>query len=120
MFPFGERNTGNLCIVRYAKNVYMNHERSYLRAIFEQHAKPVIKQALTEWFAENHLSLLSTRPVQDNAYIDTDTALKLLGGINRHTLYKYIKEGLPAVKAGKGYKFKIEDISTFLKNKNSK
>lgn len=98
----------------------MNHERSYLRAIFEQHAKPVIKQALTEWFAENHLSLLSTKPAQDNAYIDTDTALKLLGGINRHTLYKYIKEGLPAVKAGKGYKLRIEDINKFMVKRDSR
>lgn len=95
----------------------MHPEDSYFKALLIQHGKPVMKQALSEWLVENSLALVSTKPLTQDEWISTRDAARLLGGLDRHTLYSYIKQGLPAKKIGKSYKFQKSEIEKFLNSK---
>ena len=91
----------------------MKIEDSYFQALFQQYAKPTFKQAFSEWLTENQLALVSIKS-NDDCLISTPEAIKLFGGIDRHTLYAYIEQGLPARRIGKSYKFRKEDIQKFI------
>jgi excisionase family DNA binding protein len=40
--------------------------------------------------------------------------------IHENTIYNYIKEGLPHYRVGKEYRFEIEEVKTWLKEKTVK
>jgi len=93
----------------------MNYGDQYFQTLL-RHAT---KQGLQEFLSENNLAIVSTKASTGEAMISTNEAIKLLGGINRQTLYKYIDQGLPAYRNGKSYKFRVSDINEFI-NKNNK
>lgn len=93
----------------------MNYGDNYFQTLL----KKAMKQGLSEFLAEHSLTLSSTKALNNDAMINTNEAIKLLGGINRQTLYKYIDQGLPAYRNGKSYKFRVSDINEFI-NKNNR
>lgn len=93
----------------------MNYGDNYFQTILKQ----ATKQGLQEFLSENNLLIISNRTFSGEAMISTNEAIKLLGGINRQTLYKYIDQGLPAYRNGKSYKFRVSDINEFI-NKNNR
>lgn len=97
----------------------MQHDNSYLRQLFLHYGKPMLKTVLQEVLAENNLTIVPARIINSETMISTNEAIKLLGGINRQTLYKYIGQGLPAYRNGKSYKFRVSDINEFI-NKNNR
>lgn len=97
----------------------MQLDNSYLRLLFQHYGKPLFKEVLQEVLAENNLIIVSAKASGSEAMISTNEAIKLLGGINRQTLYKYIDQGLPAYRNGKSYKFRVNDINEFI-NKNNR
>lgn len=97
----------------------MQHDNSYLRQLFQQYGKPMLKQVLQEVLTENNIAIVPAKTINIENMISTNEAIKLLGGINRQTLYKYIDQGLPAYRNGKSYKFRVNDINEFI-NKNNK
>jgi hypothetical protein len=94
----------------------MNYGDNYFQTLLKQ----AIKQGLLEFLSENGLAMLSTKGSGSEAMISTNEAIKLLGGINRQTLYKYIAQGLPAYLNGKSYKFRVNDINDFINKNNRK
>lgn len=92
-------------------------EDPLMKLLFHRYGKPLIKQALSEYLKENGLAIVPSRHIESGALISTNQAVKLLGGINRQTLYKYIDEGLPALRVGKSYKFRIEELQDFIQGK---
>jgi excisionase family DNA binding protein len=94
----------------------MNTEDQILRLLFQRHVKPLLREVLQEFLAENSLAIISKKPT-DPSLINTKTAAKHLGGISRQTLYRYIREGLPTFRVGKTHKFRIEDIEAFVSQK---
>lgn len=95
------------------------NSQNYNQALFEHYGLPLVKRALYEFLLENNLTIVSTKASNYDAMISTNEAIKLLGGINRQTLYKYIDQGLPAYRNGKSYKFRVSDINEFI-NKNNR
>lgn len=93
----------------------MNYGDNYFQTLL----KHAMKQGLSEFLAEHGLTLSATGASGSEAMISTNEAIKLLGGINRQTLYKYIDQGLPAYRNGKSYKFRVNDINEFI-NKNNR
>lgn len=89
-------------------------EDNFFSLVFKHHGKPLIKEALQEFFTENNLAINSSITAKQSALVSTAEARRLFGGIDRHTLYRYVHEGLPAFKSGKSYKFRIEDIDRFI------
>lgn len=94
----------------------MNYGDNYFQTLLKQ----ATKQGLLEFLSENNLSIISTRTSSGESMISTNEAIKLLGGINRQTLYKYIDQGLPAYRNGKSYKFRINDLNEFINKNNRK
>lgn len=92
----------------------MNNEDQIIRLLFQRHIKPLLRETLQEFLSENCLSIISNKPANSGGLLDTKAATKHLGGINRQTLYKYIREGLPTFRVGKAHKFRIEDINKFI------
>jgi excisionase family DNA binding protein len=93
---------------------------NFLALLIKHHSKPLIKEALKEFLAENELVITPSRTSSQGALISTADARKYFGGIDRHTLYRYVHEGLPAFKSGKSYKFRKDDIEHFISQKSVK
>lgn len=92
-------------------------EDPLMRLLFHRYGKPLIKLAISEYLKENGLAIVPSRHLESGALISTNQAIKYLGGINRQTLYRYIDEGLPALRVGKSYKFRTEELQDFIKGK---
>lgn len=107
-------------VKQFTNVTQMEKNQNYTQALFEHYGLPMVKRALHEFLAENNLTIVSTKASGSEAMIDTNEAIKLLGGINRQTLYKYIDQGLPAYRNGKSYKFRINDINEFINKNNRK
>lgn len=92
-------------------------EDPLMRLLLNRYGKPLIKQAIKEYLKENGLAIVPSRQLESGELISTNHAIKLLGGINRQTLYKYINEGLPALRVGKSYKFRAEELLNFVQER---
>ena len=92
----------------------MNTEDQIMKLLFQRHLKPLLKDALQEFLVEKSLAIISTKPANSPRLMSTKEAAKYLGGINRQTLYQYIKQGLPAFRTGRSYKFRSEDLESFI------
>lgn len=92
-------------------------EDTLITLLLNRYGKPLIKKAISEYLKENGLAIVPSRHLETGALISTNQAIKMLGGINRQTLYKYIGEGLPALRVGKSYKFRTEELQDFIQGK---
>lgn len=99
----------------------MNEKDNYFKALLLSLIKPVFKETFQEFLSEHNLHISTSKTATNEAMINTAEACRFLGKVDRHTLYKYIDQGLPAFRSGKSYKFRISDLNEFInKNKKSK
>lgn len=88
-------------------------EETLMKLFLHRYAKPLLKEVFLEFLRENELMLVSMKEPK-HQLLTTDEAAKMLS-VNRHTIYKYMKMGLPSFKAGKAHKFRLEDIQAFVR-----
>lgn len=93
-------------------------EDTLMKLFLQRYGKPLIKEALLEFLKENELVVVSLKESKSQLLTTTEVAKYL--SVERHTVYEYMKMGLPAFKVGKAHKFRLEDIETFCKNKDNR
>lgn len=90
-------------------------EDTLMKLFLQRYWKPLIKEALLEFLKENELVMVSLKESKPQLLTTTEVAKYL--SVERHTVYEYMKMGLPAFKVGKAHKFRLEDIETFVKTR---
>lgn len=90
-------------------------EETLVRLFILRYAKPLMKEILLEFFKENELMFVSMKEPK-HQLLTTDDVAKLLS-VDRHTVYQYMKMGLPSFKAGKAHKFRFVDVQTFVRER---
>lgn len=90
-------------------------EDTLLKIFLQRYGKPLIKEALLEFLKENELVLVSLKESKPKLLTTTEVAKYL--SVERHTVYQYMKLGLPAFKVGKAHKFRLDDIETFVRTR---
>src|SRR5690606_150984 len=83
-------------------------EETLVRLFIQRYAKPLMKEILLEFFRENEMMFVSLKEPK-HQLLTTDDVAKLLS-VTRHTVYQYMKMGLPSFKAGNTHKFRFEDV----------
>lgn len=84
---------------------------------FFERLERLLPKVLIQCLSERAISLVDAKHNNHEALVSTSEALEFFGGIDRHTLYRYVKQGLPARKIGKSYKFKKVDLERFVINR---
>lgn len=90
-------------------------EETVVKLFIQRYVKPIMKEVFLEFLKENELQLVSMKEPK-HQLLTTDEVAKLLS-VNRHTIYEYMKVGLPSFKAGKAHKFRLEDIQAFVRER---
>lgn len=88
-------------------------EDTLLKLFFQRYGKALIKEAFLEFLMENELMITSRKEPQQKL-LTTDEAAKYLA-VNRHTIYEYMKMGLPSFRISKAHKFRLDDLEAFVK-----
>lgn len=87
-------------------------EDTIVKLFFQRYGKSLIKEAFLEFLKENELLIISKKE-SPQQLLTTSEAAKFLA-VKRHTVYQYMKMGLPSFKAGKAHKFRLADIQAFV------
>lgn len=90
----------------------MELNTDFLSVLLKQQAKPILKEAFSEFLKENNLAIFSASPLDTTKLLSTSDVAKLVG-VDRHTVYKYVNQGLPAIHS-KPYKFRRCDVDDFI------
>jgi len=90
-------------------------EETVVKLFIQRYVKPIMKEVFLEFLKENELQLVSMKEPK-HQLLTTDEVAKLLS-VNRHTIYQYMKVGLPSFKAGKAHKFRLEDVQAFVRER---
>ena len=93
----------------------MELNTDFLSVLLKNQAKPIVKEAFSEFLAENKLTLISNSPMDSAKLLSTSEVSKLLG-VERHRVYAYIDDGLPAMQS-KPYKFRLQDVNEYVSKK---
>ncbi|MBL7839377.1 MAG: helix-turn-helix domain-containing protein [Cyclobacteriaceae bacterium] len=90
----------------------MELNTDFLSVLLKKQAKPIVKEAFGEFLAENGLALVPISGRDSTKLLSTAEVAKLLG-VERHKVYDYIDNGLPAMQS-KPYKFRLQDVNEFI------
>lgn len=90
-------------------------EETVVKLFILRYVKPIMKEVFLEFLKENELQLISLKEPK-HQLLTTDEVAKMLS-VERHTIYQYMKNGLPSFKAGKAHKFRLEDIQKFVRTR---
>lgn len=90
----------------------MELNTDFLSVLLKKQAKPIVKEAFGEFLAENGLVLVSTSARDSSKLLSTSEVANLLG-VDRHKVYDYIEDGLPALQS-KPYKFRLQDVNEYI------
>ncbi len=90
----------------------MELNTDFFSVLLRKQAKPILKEALGEFLAENGLALVSTSARESSKLLSTSEVADLLG-VDRHKVYDYIEDGLPAMES-KPYKFRLQDVNEYI------
>jgi len=90
----------------------MELNTDFLSVLLKKQAKPIVKEAFGEFLAENGLAFVSTSSRDSAKLLSTSDVAKLIG-VDRHKVYDYIEDGLPAMQS-KPYKFRLQDVNEYI------
>ncbi len=90
----------------------MEFNTDFLSVLLKKQAKPIVKEAFGEFLAENGLMLISTTSRDTAKLLSTSDVAKLVG-VDRHKVYDFINDGLPAMQS-KPYKFRLQDVNEYI------
>lgn len=95
-----------------AQLMTMELNTDFFSVLLKKQAKPIVKEAFGEFLAENGLALVQISACDSSKLLSTSEVAKLLG-VDRHKVYDYIDDGLPAMQS-KPYKFRLQDVNEYI------